>query len=157
MQLIRTFGLAMVATFVSAIPAMAQGEIAKRIIGTWRLVDIRNDKGEQIRGSNPKGQIYYDTGGNMASQIMPDWERPKFGLGKSTPDQAKAAIDGYTAYFGTYTVDEQASTVTHHREGNINPGDLGYWVRQIEFREPNRLVLKTKGTNNQIIWERISK
>ena len=148
---------ALIFILTSAVPAVAQGEIAKHIVGTWRLVDIRNDKGEQIRGPHPKGLIYYDASGNMAAQIMPDWERPKFGLGKSTPEQAKAAIDGYSAYFGTYSVDEKAGTLTHHREGNINPGDLGDWVRQVEFREPNRLVLKTKRTNNQVLWERISK
>ena len=93
----------------------------------------------------------------MAAQIMPDWERPKFGLGKATPEEAKAALDGYSAYFGTYSVNELTATVTHRRVGNINAGDMGDWVRKIEFREPDRLILKTQGTNNQIIWERVSK
>jgi len=136
--------------------AFAQGDTA-RLLGTWRLVDIRNDKGEQIRGPKPTGLLFYDGAGNMAVQIMPDWDRPKFALGKATPEQAKAAIDAYSAYFGTYSVDEQTSTVTHHRTGNINPGDMGDFVRQVEFQEPNRLILKTRGTNNQIVWERVGK
>jgi hypothetical protein len=114
--------------------ALAQSDAAKRLIGTWRLVDIRNDKGEQNRGPKPTGLLYYDAVGNMAVQIIPDWERPKFSFGKATPQQAKDALDGYSAYFGTYSVDEQTSTVTHHRTGNINPGDMGDFVRQFEFQ-----------------------
>jgi hypothetical protein len=136
--------------------AFAQGDLTKRLLGTWRLIDIRNDKGEQIRGPKPTGLLFYDSAGNMAVQIMPDWERPKFALGRATPEQAKAAIDAYSAYFGTYSVDDQAATVTHRRSGNINPGDMGDFVRQVEFQEPNRLILKTRGTNNQIVWERVS-
>jgi hypothetical protein len=62
--------------------AFAQGDTA-RLLGTWRLVDIRNDKGEQIRGPKPTGLLFYDGTGNMAVQIMPDWDRPKFALGKT--------------------------------------------------------------------------
>ena len=57
----------------------------------------------------------------MSVQIQPDWERPKFSFGKSTPEQAKAALQGYTAYFGTYSVDEKTATLTHHRAGNSIP------------------------------------
>src|SRR5947209_3967806 len=90
--------------------AFAQGDTGKRLLGTWRLVDVRNDKGEQIRGPKPSGVLFYDAAGNMAVQIMPDWERPKFALGKATPEQAKAAIDAYSAYFGPYSMDEKNAT-----------------------------------------------
>ena len=88
---------------------------------------------------------------------MPDWERPKFSLSQATPEQAKAALDGYSAYFGSYAVDEQTAIVTHYRKGNVNPGDMGELVREIHFRAPNRLILKSRNTNNQIVWERASK
>jgi hypothetical protein len=32
---------------------------------------------------------------------------------------------GYDAYFGTFTVDEAAGTVTHHVQGSLFPEDLG--------------------------------
>jgi hypothetical protein len=135
--------------------AWAQGDIAKRLIGTWRLVDMVNEKGQPARGPNPTGYIHYDPSGVMSVQIQPDWERPKFSFGKSTPEQAKAALEGYTAYFGTYLIDEQAATVTHRRTGNINPGDMGDFVRKVEFRD-NRLILRSE-TNNTITWERVTK
>ena len=54
-----------------------------------------------------------------------------------------------------FTVDEQAATVTHHRTGNINPGDMGDFVRKVEFRD-NRLILRSLDTNNLNTWERVS-
>jgi len=113
---------------VGVIPPLAgqsapQGEAAKRIMGTWRLVSVmENGQPDPKRGAQPTGLIHYDNTGHMAVQIMPERPRPKYAGPEPTPDEAKAAVIGYTAYFGTYTLDERARTVTHHRQGNINPG-----------------------------------
>jgi hypothetical protein len=119
-------------------------EEAKRFIGTWRLVsDVST------------GVMIYDNLGNMAVQVMPMRERQKFAGAQPTPDEAKTAITGYLAYFGTYTVDGPAHTITHHRRGSLNPGQVGEdAVRQYEFAAGNRLVLSPVGTREQIIWER---
>jgi hypothetical protein len=82
-----------------------------RFIGTWRLVS-----------ATTTGIMIYDSLGNMAAQVMPNRVRRKYAAAEPTPEEAKDAITGYLAYFGTYSVDEQARTVTHHRKGNINPG-----------------------------------
>jgi len=68
--------------------------------------------------------MIYDSLGNMAAQVMPNRVRRKYAAAEPTPDEAKDAITGYLAYFGTYSVHEQARTVTHHRKGNINPDRL---------------------------------
>jgi len=60
------------------------GEITKRLIGTWRLVAYIDEKDQPIRGPRPTGLIFYDAAGNMAAQIMPDRERPKFKFGEAT-------------------------------------------------------------------------
>lgn len=128
----------------------------KRFIGTWRLVSITvNGKIDSNRGSHPTGLIYYDNTGHMAVQIMPDRVRPKYASSEPTPDEAKAAITGYISYFGTYTVDESARTVTHHRMGNINPGAPIDVVRRYEFASGNRLILRPVDTQEELIWERI--
>ena len=101
------------------------------------------------------GLIYYDETGHMAVQIMPDRLRPKYAGAEPTPDEAKAAITGYTAYFGTYTIDERTHTVTHHRLGNINPGALGDFVRRYEFASSDRLILRRIESTNELTWERI--
>jgi hypothetical protein len=119
-------------------------EDAKRFIGTWRLVsDVST------------GLMYYDRLGNMAAQVMPNLPRPKYAGAQPTPDEAKAAITGYLAYFGTYTVDDTARTITHHRKGNINPGQTtNDAVRAYVFAPNDRLILTPAGSANQIIWER---
>ena len=68
-----------------------------------------------------------------------------------TPDEAKIAVTDYIAYFGTYTVDEKAGTVTHHRQASIQPGDGGNLVRAHDAqRHPQQpppfvLVQRAKG------------
>ena len=71
-----------------------------------------------------------------------------------TPDEAQAALAGYIAYFGTYTVDEKAATVTHHRQASVQPGDVADLVRGFEFAG-DRLILRPPGTTYEVLWERI--
>lgn len=132
-------------------------EVAKRFVGTWRLVSMVNAKGENdpLRGANPSGLIMYDAYGNMAVQIMPDRERPRYELNKATPEEAQAALLGYIAYFGTYSVDLVARTVIHHRQGNINAGGMGDFVRRYEFVGDDKLILRPLENGNQLTWERI--
>ena len=119
-------------------------EDAKRFIGTWRLVS-----------DSSTGLMYYDGLGNMAAQVMPTRARPKYAGAQPTPDEAKAAITGYLAYFGTYTVNERTHTITHHRTANINPGQIGDdAVRRYEFVAGDRVILTPVDSGNRIIWER---
>jgi hypothetical protein len=134
----------------------AQSDVARRLVGTWRLVSImENGRIDLHRGPHPAGMIYYDAKGYMAVQIMPDRPRPKFAAANPTPDEAKAALSGYTAYFGTYSIDERAHTVTHHRTGDIHPGPLGDFVRRYEFTSNDRLILRPVETDSAVTWERI--
>jgi hypothetical protein len=130
---------------------MSQDEVAKRLIGMWRLVSAPSP----ARGQNPTGFIIYDRSGNMAAQIMPDRARPKFTTTQPTPEEAKEALIGYTAYFGTYTVDGNAKTVTHHRTGNINPGAATTVVRRFEFVGDDRVILRPMENKNILTWERV--
>src|SRR6266545_904401 len=117
--------------------------VAKRIIGTWRLVSIEGDSLTRVlnRGAHPTGLLYYDATGHMAVQIMPDRRRPSWPrLVLPTPQQAKEAVTGYLAYFGTYSVDERARTVTHHRQGALD-FDVVDYVRRYEFVGNDRLIL----------------
>ena len=142
-----------------AVTALAQAtqpvNAAKRLVGTWRLVSITESRRQESRGDKPIGLIFYDDKGNMAVQIMPDRPRAKFAGTLPTPDEARDAILGYTAYFGTYTVDEKLQTVTHNRSGNINPSGLGDFVRRYEFLSEDRIVLRPLETKAGLTWERV--
>ena len=127
---------------------------AQRLVGSWRYVGTTFDgKADTARGANPKGIIIYDVHGHMACHVAPDREATKAGL-EPTGDEAKAALANHIAYFGTYSVDEQARTVTHHRQGSVQPGDKGDVVRGYEFTG-DRLILRPVGTTQEVIWERI--
>jgi Lipocalin-like domain len=71
-----------------------------------------------------------------------------------TPEEAFVALKDYIAYFGTYTVNEQAGTVTHHRADNLQPGESGDLVRRYEF-VGDRLVLRPPNSTMEVTWERI--
>jgi len=115
-----------------------------RFVGTWRLVS-----------ETTTGMMIYDGLGNMAAQVMPNRVRRKYAAAEPTPEEAKDAITGYLAYFGTYSVDEQTRIVTHHRKANINPGQVGDdVVRAYVFETNDRLVLTPAGSTNKIVWER---
>ena len=118
--------------------------------GAWRYVDARLD-GKSTR-PNGSGMIYYAPSGEMICQVSPGNNVQKAGA-KPTPEEALAALDGHVAYFGTYTIDETAKTVTHHRKGSVQPGDMHDLVRGYRI-EGNRLVLNPPGTAYEVIWER---
>jgi hypothetical protein len=127
----------------------------QRLIGSWRYVGSNIDgKPQAGRGAHPKGIIIYDAHGHMACHVAPDREVTRAGK-EPTAEEAKAALANHIAYFGTYSVDEGARTVTHHREGSVQPGDKGDVVRGYEF-VGDRLILRPVGPiAHEVIWQRI--
>ena len=132
------------------------GEAGKRVIGLWRLVGMT--AGGQVnpdRGARATGMILYDSTGYMTVQIMPDRPRKTWAGAQPTAEEARDTVIGYSAYFGTYKVDEEARTITHIRQGGIQPGPLPDLVRRFELVGDNRLILRPVTTNSELIWERI--
>ena len=137
-----------------------------RFVGTWKLVNTeqRNARGEVIPPAsaapgnpNRTGYIIYDPTGYMAVSIMPVG-RTKYVGAQPTDDEAKAAITGYAAYFGTFSVNEAEGIVTHHLQGSLNPGMAPDQKRFFEF-SGKRLSLKppraSNGNQSRLTWERI--
>jgi hypothetical protein len=132
---------------------MTESEVAQKLIGAWRYIGTRIDGRDWDRGPNPKGMIYYGPHGEMSAQVAPDVKRTRAGA-VMTPDEAKIAVTDYVSYFGTYSIDAQAGTVTHHRLDSIQPGDSGDLVRRYEF-SGDRLVLRPPNSTMEVTWERI--
>jgi len=135
-----------------------------RFVGTWKLINVeqRNAKGELIdptsaASSNRTGYLIYDPSGYMAVSIVPAG-RKKYAGAQPTADEAKAAIAGYAAYFGSFTVNEGDSTVTHHLQGSLNPGMAPEQKRFFEFAG-DRLTLKppiaANGNQSRLTWQRM--
>ena len=81
-------------------------------------------------------------------------------LAASASDKV-AAINGYYAYFGTWSIDADAATVTHHIQESLYPGERGeQGVRRLRF-DGTRLVLEAKahemGEDHEriLVWERV--
>ncbi len=119
--------------------------------GAWRYIDALMD-GKSAR-PNGKGIIYYAPSGDMVCQVSPGHEIKRAGA-TPTGEEALAALDGLIAYFGTYSIDESAQTVTHHRKGSAQPGDTADLVRKFTI-DGDRLVLNPPGTRYEVHWERI--
>ncbi len=122
-------------------------------LGSWRYLGTRIDGRNWDRGASPKGMLYYGPYGEMSVQVIPDVERKKAGA-VMTPEEAFIATKDYIAYVGTFTVDESASTVTHHRQAALQPGDIGPLVRRCEF-VGDRLTLCPPDSTLEVMWERI--
>lgn len=133
----------------------------QQFVGHYRLVSFVNidESGAARDAGYASGRILYDAAGNMSAQLMRTGRKPL-----STPpteSERAAAYAGYTAYFGTFTLDPATSKVTHHVEGSTNPNwvktDL---VRYYEFSADGRqLKLSIKNAQGRITgtltWERI--
>jgi len=106
-------------------------DIARALIGTWRLVQFADlDKeGRWVHrfGEHPKGYFVYDATGHVHIQIMRVPPLAPFPEANSvegktpTAEHALAAYNGYFAYFGIYAVDAQMHVVIHHVEGSLAP------------------------------------
>jgi len=138
-------------------------------VGTWKLVsfEMRRSDGQTVYpfSRNTVGMLSYDSKGNISVQVM-GTDRPAFAINdqmKGSPEEIKAAFEGFTAYFGTYETDEEKGTVTHHVKGSLLPNLVG--SDQIRFYEfsGDRLTLKTPPiqvggitVTSLLIWERIA-
>lgn len=157
--MLNTFKRIVVGTRASIAPETGGVEsveaVRRRLIGTWRLVSIDNSPLKPYRGECPIGLLFYDRNGNMAVQIAPSRPRRSFAEFLPTPDEARDAYLGYTAYFGTYSVDPARQVVIHHRDGNINPGATGDFVRRYRFLSERQVVLMPVENDVGLSWERL--
>ena len=120
-----------------------KSEAAKRFLGAWRYAGMTIDgKPGTTRGTNPKGILIYDASGHMAVHVAPDRD---------------ATALNHTAYFGTWSIDAQAATITHSKDGRVLPDDGEVVVRGYTFAGDRLIYRPLEATTNiEIIWERIT-
>ena len=146
---------------------------SQKFVGAWRLVSVEGQP-PQLPGAydRPTGLLIYDASGVMSVQVVMKASRKPFapsnqGRRTATPEEKAAAFETYAAYFGTFTVDDEAGTITHHLEDSLIPGRQGTDnVRWFEFQGNDRLVLipiedgkggtlARKDATYKLVWERI--
>ena len=104
-------------------PAEKDATNSHKLVGTWRLLeytdfDTATGKATHPYGEHPKGYFTYTKSGivnlNISAEksiVVPTdsvYTR-QFSLG--------ALLDNACGYFGTYTIDDKNSVVTHHVKG----------------------------------------
>ena len=120
-------------TIVAVIMITAcQPKQSNKLVGTWRIIeyadfDSVSSKWVHPYGNHPRGYFTYTEGGvvnlNISSEnplrIAEDSAyKHSFTLGE--------LLDNYSfGYFGTYTIDYENSTVTHHPKGGAIPWYIG--------------------------------
>ena len=137
------------------------------LLGTWKLVSsvgvYSDGRVTHPYGEKAEGMLVYDSHGNFSGQIQGQG-RPLFESGnllRGAPEEIKAAFEGYVAYYGTYEVDEEAASVTHHIRGCWFPNWVGDTQTRYYSFEAGKLILITPpfvGRKNSItqtlVWER---
>jgi hypothetical protein len=111
-------------------PVKEAGMGHEAFIGAWELVgsERRDAQGNPAGEAFPGyvGQLIYTADGRMSAQLMEPGRpsAPPTALGDRsamTPELKQQAYDSFIAYYGRYTVDAVASTVTHHVAGALSP------------------------------------
>ena len=113
---------------LDASDALAQRDVLKQqLIGTWTLVSNDNvavdGTRRQLFGPSPKGILILEANGRYA-QIQLNPNRPKFKASTrmdGTPEENKAVVQGTSASFGTWSVDEAGKALILHAEASMFP------------------------------------
>lgn len=132
------------------------------IVGAWRLVSFETHEPDGSvtypYGERPAGLLMYDATGRMSAQVMRRDRRllTSNDLEMVAPEDLKIAIEGFTAFFGRYEVDEKERVITHHVEGHLLPNSVGKSLRRNFELSSDRLILMPTPTR-RVTWERIIK
>lgn len=138
----------------------------EKLVGTYQLIGRETKDANGTWQPTPNfssiGYITYSDTGYMGVHVMPN-DRTPFTGAQPTAQEAKAALQGYTAYYGPFSTeeDEDGKFVIHHRIGQINPGGEVDAKRFYDFGS-DRLILTpaaADGSKEQaarrVLWKRL--
>lgn len=116
-------------TLCGASAALAQQEakgLRQQIVGTWSLAEQwveQEGKKTQRFGANPKGIAIYENSGRFAAILLrPDL--PRFASNSAmtgTADENKAVVQGSTAFYGSWSIDEKDGSMVARIDGSTYP------------------------------------
>lgn len=119
------------------------------LLGAWKLVSAEFRRGDgtvqEYLGKDPDGMLVYTADGFMSVHLMRR-DRPKFSTNDrlaGTPEQIQSAFQGYHGYYGTFTVNAEEQSVTHHLQGALFPNWVGVDQKRFFQLAGNELTLRT--------------
>ena len=128
----------------------APASAREKFVGAWRLAWMEEPgaDGKITRVTDRKGTLVYTRDGRMSVQIQ-------FPESQSSVTN-DYVLNGYEASFGTYDVNEQASTVTRHVEGSVTRGLVGKSLTRAFRFSDGRLTMRSVRPDEHwsVTWER---
>lgn len=142
-----------------------QKSLKQQLIGTWTLVSSIQRTKEGVKsdrwGLNPRGRAIFEANGRYSFMIFRS-DVPKFAsnnMNQVTAEEAKAAIQGMTANYGTWSIDEATKTLTTNIEGSSSPNLNGGTQKRIitslsadelKYTNPASQI----GSVDDVVWRR---
>ena len=126
--------------------------LATAILGVWKLksrVDV--DATGQIHidpflGPNPLGIICFAPKHFAAQFMKRDRSQQETEIKRAQSKNNTAGVNGYDAYFGTYSINQIEGTLTTQLEGSISPNNIGNsYVRDVRV-VGNELIIQLQTT-----------
>jgi len=142
-------------------------EVIPKLVGSWKLISchFKGSSGQTAYpfGKDAQGRLIYEPDGRMAVQLM-DPNRPGFTSDDplvTSEAEVRAAFNGYTAYYGTYSVNPDDQTIVHRIEAALLPNWVGTDQRRDFEFDGKYLTLKgplllggVQGVVS-LVWERL--
>lgn len=121
----------------------------ERLIGAWHLVSMKEPAadGRLHEATDRTGTLIYTRDGHMSVEIM--YPKPEAALSNDY------VLNGYEASFGSYDVNEQAHTVTHHVKGSVTRQLVGKQLTRVYRFSEGRLILQSARADEHwsVTWE----
>jgi len=136
--------------------------------GTWQLlsridVDASGQrKAEPSLGDDPVALLIYDRSGHFAAQFMRRDRSTAVADAPGGGSNNSRARDGYDAYFGSYSVDDSAGTVTQQLHGALSRENVGAVLTRAMQVNGDELVIQLQTTASDgtevtrtLTWRRV--
>jgi hypothetical protein len=142
----------------------AADPLKQQVTGLWSLAAQYVERADGSRlerfGPNPKGLAYFDSGGRF-SQVMVRADLPKIASNNAmtaTDAENRAIVEGSSAFFGTWSVDEGTGTLLQRIEGSTFPNWTGTELKRtlsLSGDEMKQCVASQIGGTSCAIWRRV--
>jgi hypothetical protein len=129
------------------------GSLRQKLIGRWHMVSMEGEEsdGTMTHHTERSGMLVYTADGHVAVQVM----YPESEIGALA--DAAYQQGGYEAFFGSYAVNEQTSTITNHYEASLVRRLIGKPLpRVMQFAPDGHLTLHAVDSKEKwsVTWER---
>ena len=119
------------------------------VIGSWHLVSVEEPgaDGKLRHVTDRAGQLIYTRDGHMSVQLM--YPRSESAVSNDY------VLNGYEASFGSYDVNEDAHTVTHHVQASVTRGLIGkHLTRAFQFSNGNLIIKSVRADEHwSVTWQ----